>query len=111
MKKETKIMNEISDKEYSKNIMNNYNNSPLSDEEMNDEIKECFELSGCELITPTLSKSTFESMFPLMGKMLDTDWESLQMCISGIGEKKYIKSLKMFYRGRYGVEPIELEVV
>ena len=57
------------------------------------------------------NKSTFESMFPLMGKMLDTDWESLQMCISGIGEKKYIKSLKMFYRGRYGVEPIELEVV
>ena len=77
----------------------------FSDYEKREHTKNVFNPLNGKIKTPKLTKSNFENMFPLMGRMGDDDWYNLKLIITSVGEKTYIRSLTKFYKGKYGVTP------
>jgi hypothetical protein len=102
-----KLMEELEEETIIKQMDKSVENSShMTDDEKQSEITERFIESGVDLKEPKLSKEKFEKMFPLMGRLDYTNWLQLRMVMSQTGEKDYIKHLSIFYKHKFGRNPI-----
>ena len=94
---------------YKENI--NLHSPKYSQSYMDGKIDEDFDSYGVDIKEPSFSKEQLQKSFPMMTVMTNDDWRQNKQTMTLLGEENFLKSLRLYYKSQFDVEPLKMEVV